>query len=101
MSLIKPGPVTTDEPTARVWLVVEEIEAGSYADASTYCPLSAHTTEKGADDARDAWRACHERGRRLVPRVRVQRHHRGGSPLMRQEPEPLTWEELFSRPVPR
>jgi hypothetical protein len=41
-------------------LVIEEIEEGCYADGSTYSVLSAHSTEKGADDAKDAWRRSHQ-----------------------------------------
>ena len=49
-----------------IWLLIEEAETGSFADetgsfadGNTYCVLSAHKTEKGADDARDAWRKSH------------------------------------------
>jgi len=42
----------------KIWLLVEEVETGTAADGSTNCVLSAHRTEKGADDARDAWRAA-------------------------------------------
>lgn len=33
-----------------IWVVIEEIDSGSFADGSTYCPLSAHRTEAGAEE---------------------------------------------------
>ncbi len=43
----------------RIHLVIEEAEAGSFADGTTYCVLSAHATQSGADAAVDAWRDSH------------------------------------------
>lgn len=44
---------------ATIWILIEEAETGSFADMSTYCLVSAHRSEGGADDARDAWRKSH------------------------------------------
>jgi len=33
---------------AKVWLLIEEIESGSYGGGGTYIALSAHRTEAGA-----------------------------------------------------
>ena len=42
-----------------IWLVIEEIEAGTGPDGATYWVLSAHRSQANADDAVDAWRAGH------------------------------------------
>ena len=42
-----------------IWLVIEEIEAGTGPDLETYWVLSAHRSQAQADDAVDAWRKGH------------------------------------------
>lgn len=44
----------------RAWILVEEVESGSNAAGDTYCVLSAHLSESGAQAAEAAWMQEHE-----------------------------------------
>jgi hypothetical protein len=43
----------------KIWIVVEEIESGSFADGTTYCVLSAHETKADAKAAVRAYGKDH------------------------------------------
>jgi hypothetical protein len=45
---------------AQVWLLIEEIEVGSFADGSTHVTVSAHASEDGAEKAKADWYKEHE-----------------------------------------
>lgn len=54
---------------ANLYVVVEELEQGSYNGVDNHLLLSAHLTEAGADVAVDAWRTRHARPRVDAPHV--------------------------------